>query len=126
MADVDFHETQVTDAAVGPGDQAGAERALGESPGEGESGPARLDLSRGSALQGDAEVVETAWSGETGIESGVEDGVAPSEAAARVVEGEALDEVLRRDADELHEASVKMPRAPSGDLREPFQGATEV
>ena len=104
----------MADATRALGDEAFFEWAVGEAKRDGPIGAAGFEFTGRGGFELDAKIVEAAGAGEAGIEGGIEDILAVAEHLPGMGEGEALEEILGRDAGPIGKEPVEMECAEVG------------
>src|SRR5260370_39344365 len=98
MAAAAVHNREMANSALRFGDECLAEWGLGKTVIDLHSGAAVFHFTGRRGLKCHAKIVQPSRSGQTGVERGVENIVAISQKLFHVLESEALQEILRRDA----------------------------
>jgi len=109
----------MTDSAFGLGDERLAERCLGKTIIDLHPGAAVLHFAGRSGLERHAKIVQSAGSGQSGIERSIENIVAVEQKAFHMFQSQALQKVFGGDAGPGREETVKMKRTQPGGGSEP-------
>lgn len=107
-------EGEVANAACVPGESGPAKRGFSEAPSDIHAAAATFNLTWGSRLDIDQQIMQPAGAGQTGIQGGSQDACRCTQAVLGVFGCEALQEIFRRDASPAPKQAMEMGFAQAG------------